>query len=87
MAVFSTGTYAIIGTTCFESETCYEMYHEKKTFFCVKSLPQFYASGLNSFDVTSHLRVTVKRPVFLQKMLLTNEMIYVYSQSALSNFK
>ena len=29
---FSTGTYAIIGTTCVESETCYENYHEKKMF-------------------------------------------------------
>ena len=24
LAIFSTGTYAIIGTTCVESETCYE---------------------------------------------------------------
>ena len=30
MAIFSTGTYAIIGTTCVESETCYGKYHEKK---------------------------------------------------------
>ena len=27
---FSTGTYAIIGTMCVKSETCYEKYHEKK---------------------------------------------------------
>ena len=30
LAIFSTGTYAIIGTTCVESETCNEKYHEKK---------------------------------------------------------
>ena len=30
LTIFSTGTYAIIGTTCVESETCYEKYHEKK---------------------------------------------------------
>ena len=30
LAIFSTGTYAIIGTMCVESETCYEKYHEKK---------------------------------------------------------
>ena len=30
LAIFSTGTYAIIGTTCVKSETCYEKYHEKK---------------------------------------------------------
>ena len=29
LAIFSTGTYAIIGTTCVESETCYEKYHKK----------------------------------------------------------
>ena len=29
LTVFSTGTYAIIGTTCVESETCYEKYQEK----------------------------------------------------------
>ena len=28
--ISSTGTYAIIGTMCVESETCYEKYHEKK---------------------------------------------------------
>ena len=33
LAIFSTGTYAIIGTTCVESETCYEKYHEKKIMF------------------------------------------------------
>ena len=31
LAIFSTGTYAIIGTMCVESETCYEENHEKKT--------------------------------------------------------
>ena len=30
LAIFSTGTYAIIGTTCVKSETCYEKYHENK---------------------------------------------------------
>ena len=29
LAIFSTGTYAGIGTMCVESETCYEKYHEK----------------------------------------------------------
>ena len=29
LAIFSTGTYAIIGTTCVESETYYEKYHKK----------------------------------------------------------
>ena len=29
LVIFSTSTYAIIGTTCVESETCYEKYHEK----------------------------------------------------------
>ena len=32
LAIFSSGTYAIISTTCVESETFYEKYHEKKTF-------------------------------------------------------
>ena len=30
LAIFSTGTYAVIGTRCVESETCYEKYHKKK---------------------------------------------------------
>ena len=30
LAIFSTGTFAIIGTMCVESETCYEKYQEKK---------------------------------------------------------
>ena len=29
LATFSTGTYAIISTTCVKSETCNEKYHEK----------------------------------------------------------
>ena len=29
LAIFSTGTYAIIGMTCVESEICYEKYHKK----------------------------------------------------------
>ena len=32
LAIFYTGTYAIVGTTCVDSETCYEKYHEKKTY-------------------------------------------------------
>ena len=32
LAIFSTSTYAIIGTTCVESETCHEKYHEKINF-------------------------------------------------------
>ena len=32
LAIFSTGTYAGIGTMCVESETCYKKYHEKKSF-------------------------------------------------------
>ena len=32
LAIFSTGTYAIIGTTRVESETFNEKYHEKKIF-------------------------------------------------------
>ena len=42
LAIFSTGTYAIIGTMCVKSETCYEKYHEKKgdtkkdVFACVR---------------------------------------------------
>ena len=32
LAMFSAGTYAIIGTTCVESETRYEKYHEKKLY-------------------------------------------------------
>ena len=31
LAIFSTGTYANIGTMCVEPETCYEKYHEKKS--------------------------------------------------------
>ena len=30
LAIFSTATYAIIGTMCVKSETCNEKYHEKK---------------------------------------------------------
>ena len=30
LAIFT--TYATIGTTCVESETCYEKYQEKKTY-------------------------------------------------------
>ena len=30
LAIFSTGTYAVIGTMCVESETRYEKYHKKK---------------------------------------------------------
>ena len=33
LAIFSTGTYAIKGAMCVESETCYEKYHRKKSFF------------------------------------------------------
>ena len=33
LAIFSSGTYAIIGTTGVKSETCYEKNHEKKHFF------------------------------------------------------
>ena len=29
LAILSTGTYAIIGTMCVQSETCYEKYHKK----------------------------------------------------------
>ena len=32
LAIFSTGTYAIIGTTCVKSETCYKKYHKKTVF-------------------------------------------------------
>ena len=32
LAIFSTGTNAIIGTTCVESETCKKKYHEKKNW-------------------------------------------------------
>ena len=35
LAIFSTGTYAIIGTMCVQSETCYEKHHEKKMFLFV----------------------------------------------------
>ena len=31
---FPTGTYTGIGTTCVESETCYEKHHEKKISEC-----------------------------------------------------
>ena len=30
---FLTGTYTGIGTTCVESEKCYEKYHEKKSSY------------------------------------------------------
>ena len=33
LSIFSTGTYEIIGTTCVESETCYEKYLEKKNIY------------------------------------------------------
>ena len=32
LAIFSTGTYAGIGTMCVESETCYEKYQEEKKY-------------------------------------------------------
>ena len=31
LAIFSTGTFAIIGTMCVESETCFGKYQEKKS--------------------------------------------------------
>ena len=38
LAIFSTGTYATIGTMCVESETCYEKYPKK----LVLQLPRYY---------------------------------------------
>ena len=60
LEIFSTGSYAIIGTTCVESEKCNEKYHEKKK---KKILSHPKKLPLSSFNLQKYLFSLAMGPV------------------------
>ena len=58
LEIFNTGTYAILGTRCVESATCYEKNHQKKKKyeeydFCLGTEKQL--AGVAKFDQLSYV--------------------------------